>query len=133
VASSSSRSSHLWTWRRSLCTSRSCSMNAWYSGKWTGTVVGAWGCGRRSARASADTCASTYLTLPPRYAGHPARTRWPRRGPVTLCYRKASRVVDRVVDRESLARCAASAFRDKSAAISAGSVPGAACRASRNA
>jgi hypothetical protein len=41
--------------------------------------------------------------------------------------------VDRVVDRESGAPCAPRAFRDTCAAISAGSVPRAVCRASRNA
>ena len=45
--------------------------------------------------------------------------------PVTLCYQKSSRAVDRIVDRESVARCAPGAFRGRCAAICAGSAPGA--------
>jgi hypothetical protein len=59
--------------------------------------------------------------------------RHPAPAQVTLCYRKPGPVVDRVVDRESVGLCAFRAFRDASAAIGAGSAPGAVPRASRNA
>jgi hypothetical protein len=48
---------------------------------------------------------------------------------VTLCYRKGYWAVDRIVDRESGARCAPRAFRDATAAICAGSAPRAGWRA----
>jgi len=57
------------------------------------------------------------------------RGRRPPGPPVTFCYSRA----DRVVDREPRARRALSAFRGRCAAISAGSGPCAASRASRNA
>ena len=59
--------------------------------------------------------------------------RVPSGHPVTLCYLGLADAVDRVVDREYGTCCALGAFRDKCAAICAGSARGAECRASRNA
>lgn len=46
-----------------------------------------------------------------------------------ILLQKASLAVDRIVDRESVRCCASGAFRDGCAAICAGSVLGAVCRA----
>jgi len=53
--------------------------------------------------------------------------------PVTLCYRGPADAVDRVVHRESGTSCAPGSILGTCAAICAGSSPGAAGRASRNA